>query len=147
MRVLSAALPTDRASAYGRRLLQGSRYESILSNKSEDEMTTHLPECPVAERRGTVNDSDCTCYQHLPECILPTGYGDCICEELRAYGERVLTTIRRDSWYEDGWKAALDAAREAVLTQHPRCVQPCEMCAEWDDALAAIDALRERVSE
>lgn len=89
-------------------------------------MTYHGPECPVRGRRGTINDSDCTCYQHLPECILPKGYGDCICEELRAYGERVLGTAREAI-------AAMVAIDEGAASR--------DYLLGAKDALASIDGL------
>ena len=82
--------------------------------------------------------------EHLPEC--PTAWmRDCICTELRLCEQRI-----REEWYEaqseaweQGFHHALDAAREAVArtcghTKH----QGGRSCAH-DDALAAIDALRE----
>lgn len=71
---------------------------------------------------------------HLPECINDNGIG-CICDRLRACEARVLDTIRRDSWYEDGYAAALDAARHQFDygLAYPLSRQ---------GALAAIDALR-----
>ena len=77
---------------------------------------------------------------HLPECVGDPRYpSSCICPALRACEARVLDTIRRDSWYEDGWNAALDAARDAVAALLGKTVPPSDGVTE---ALAAIDALR-----
>lgn len=94
---------------------------------------------------------------HLPECF----WGDvdeagniiiCICQELRACEQRV-----RESWYEvqsetweQGFKYALDAAREAVVPQNVRSaylvsLSPQEQriaVSALELAARAIDALR-----
>ena len=62
-------------------------------------------------------------------------------EELRACEKRVWRDA--DRVVNETYNAALDAARKAVVALHPDCDLGCELCAEWDDALAAIDALRE----
>lgn len=50
-------------------------------------MSDHLPECPVAKRRGTVNPSDC------------------ICDRLRACEKRALDSAREaDSALDEGPK-------------------------------------------
>lgn len=78
-------------------------------------MSDHLPECPLKPIALAPVDF----YQHFP---------DCICPALRACEERVL-----------------DAAREAI--KNTRCPEGYEVegCSHWDDALAAIDALWEKL--
>ena len=66
-------------------------------------------------------------------------------EEIRACEERVRlhAQLDREADWREGRAAGLDAARKAIVALHPDCDLGCELCAEWDDALAAIDALRE----
>lgn len=89
-------------------------------------MTDHLPECRVADRRGTVNPSDC------------------ICDRLRACEQRVLAScaLKDRDLYADGYAAALDAAREAVspLLHEEPC--DCDNCRLITTAQALIAALR-----
>lgn len=78
---------------------------------------------------------------HLPECTLPKGFGDCICTELRAAEQRVRNDGLylkpwRDSIYEAGVKAARDAVAAYIK---PDCT--CVPCAKLRVALAAIDAI------
>ena len=81
-------------------------------------MTDHLPECQVVDRRGTINPSDC------------------ICDRLSAAYKRGCALARGEAieHYQQGYAAALDAAREAVATL-PRLTGV-------EAALAAIDTLR-----
>ena len=81
---------------------------------------------------------------HLPECWLSEGKFDalCMCDRLRACEERL-----RQGWcvsscgnthYTIGYEEGLDAAREAVAG-----LDSSDLIYEAD-ALAAIDALREK---
>lgn len=93
-------------------------------------MSDHLPECPVPEMEaafGPLHPEDAE--------------ANCFCAELRACERRVWKDA--DRVVNETYRAALDAAREAVTrtcghTKH----QGGRSCAH-DDALAAIDALRE----
>lgn len=84
---------------------------------------------------------------HLPECIgAPLYPSSCICPALRACEQRVADdiwgAIREGSQYKSGFEGGLDAARDAV--KNVPCPEGYEAkgCSHWDDALAAIDALR-----
>lgn len=116
-------------------------------------MTEHLPECPVEKmlRSGRT-----------------VGSQSCICEHLRACEERVEESIDR-AWQQAAQlavaharTATLDAAREAVAALDAYyAIEECEgnplekgdpedpdpwhqgHLIERDDALAAIDALKE----
>ena len=85
---------------------------------------------------------------HLPECTLPKGHGDCICGELRAAEQRVTSDFAkylRHMVDDDKFDAGVKAAREAVAAlPHP--------CSRVDGlslisrvmALAAIDGVTTR---
>ena len=117
-------------------------------------MTEHLPECPNY------------CIDVPADYMAKNVYmRRCICASLRACEQRVESRNRQNVsellWQisvtrDDSFAAGLDAAREAVaaLDHAPRCelVWGCD-CSEAhilectcnrDDALAAIDALREK---
>jgi hypothetical protein len=84
---------------------------------------------------------------HLPECVLPKGWGDCICDELRACEQRVREDERGrkraiqtyEYGYAKGRADALTEAREAVaaLFPYPDVPQPIR----GETALASIDNL------
>ena len=100
-------------------------------------MSDHLPECRyvVFQQQG-----------QIPEAVIPMG---CICDRLRACEQRV-----REEWYEvqsetweQGYKYAVDAAREAVAAVPPidQWVDDnglVSLVYDKAEALAAIDALR-----
>lgn len=65
------------------------------------------------------NGSTCLCCKNLDALITERAKGDV-----------------------EGWNAALEAVLEAVDLYHPKCLSPCELCAEWDDLRRAIAALR-----
>ena len=85
---------------------------------------------------------------HLPECTLPKGWGDCICTELRACEQRVERRIdfmlakANDYGERTGYIAGVRAARDAVAAllgwQHGIAMTAITKA----DALDAIDALR-----
>ena len=88
---------------------------------------------------------------HLPECYQSEGKwgGGCICVSLRACEQRVkrfgrpLWHLKGATWgHEQGWNEALDAAREAVDSMIIETAG--NSAATVDQALAAIDALREK---
>ena len=95
-------------------------------------MMDHVEECPsyYVDCLGTICDCD---YMHI-----------CMCRELRACEERMLTTYLA----RDNFEAGLDAAREAVLGAKAVDVasgrgldEPAQFV--WlNNALSAIDALR-----
>ena len=124
-------------------------------------MSDHLPECPVAPRRGTINPSDC------------------ICDRLRACEQRVSEETEHAMMEFFHWKPSpphdkhyfadnicaycvgrregLDAARDAVAAAYddPAPMRDgmnvreeiAEMYGRkvmFEDALAAIDALKEK---
>lgn len=87
---------------------------------------------------------------HLPEC--PDQHsshdGTCICDRLRACEARVREESGFgccDALWNKGYAAALEAARDAVaaLIVQPRWGTVNHGLVIKDDALAAIDALRE----
>lgn len=67
----------------------------------------HLPECPVAKRRGTVNPSDCIC-DRLRACELRVLRKEYELDEGDPYREV----------YRGGYAAGLDAAEAAVAAKH-----------------------------
>ena len=82
--------------------------------------------------------------EHLPEC--PTDW--CICSYLRACEQRVeemWSAIAGRDQYAEGYTAALSAAREAVaaIAEAQTSVRSPWELVVVDDAVAAIDALRE----
>lgn len=106
-------------------------------------MTDHLPECPI-----TVHKGEC-CYDD------PLFGFPCWCDTLRACEQRVRDEER--GWegavviaragYEDGYAAALDAAREALdalPTEQTVKEGVSEFWVEINHAIAAIDALKEK---
>ena len=94
---------------------------------------------------------------HLPECIFKPenvdsakgirwGGRPCICDELRACEQRIGNVISASlvggyDW-RHGYLAGLDAAREAVADMVIKTAG--NSAATVDQALAAIDALREK---
>ena len=84
---------------------------------------------------------------------LCVGDDRCICIQLMACEQRVRqsaatlwdrTSEQMAAARVEGFAAGLDAAREAI--KNTRCPEGYEVkgCSHWDDALAAIDALREK---
>lgn len=108
----------------------------------------HQELCPVPallkEGRG-VSELSCTCPQHLPECIFPKGYGDCICGELRACEQRLTEGWCKAVCANSNYEAGLDAAREAVeaLMGAPSDQDPTPLdFFIYEEVLPVIDALR-----
>lgn len=101
-------------------------------------MSDHLPECP---------DTVQCVYDQNDQCWLE--HSQCICEELHACEQRVRQEIDREAFvldegdpFRQAYRRGLDAARDAV--KNVPCPEGYEAkgCSHWDDALAAIEALR-----
>lgn len=95
--------------------------------------------------------------EHLPECVnamIPDFHNErwvCICASLRACEQRVEETwsaIAGRYQYAEGYVAALDAAREAVVSCHLRLDSGkiLRQGGDWENAIdkacRAIDALQ-----
>lgn len=104
----------------------------------DDSIAEHLPECPVMNGAVCPHDPRCNCQ--------------CMCKMLRACEQRVrledddyayVAAQAETDGRRRGWNEALDAAREAVMRTcgHTK-YEGCSPCLH-DDALAAIDALRD----
>ena len=96
-------------------------------------MTEHLPECT----------------EHLPECWAtypsdPPAW--CICDELRDCEERMLNAAREAVAALDAYYALEECQGNPLEKGDPEDPDPWQQghLIERDDALAAIDALREK---
>ena len=119
-------------------------------------MSIHLPECPIAERRGTINPVGCIC-DRLRQCEQRVKDETWMSEYARLAREfadgaeiegredavrwalRQLENVRRLARDE-----VLDAARKAVAEAPIAIREPAVLLLNRDVALAAIDALREK---
>ena len=86
-------------------------------------MTEHLTECPKFALRYTISR--------------------CICDALRRCERRVRFSVAQEGAMESGWKAGVQAAREAIKAEFMQegklfnCYYECT-----NEALAAIDTLK-----
>ena len=97
--------------------------------------------------------------QHLPECLTPMdlnrGFWLCICKELRACKERVISEGDEQSQiaYTTGYRHALNAAERAVRAipvyrwPYSEPHDPYVETITVESALAAITALRKEFND
>ena len=57
---------------------------------------------------------------HLPECTLPKGHGDCICGELRAAEQRVTSDFAKYLRHMEEWQAGYNKGHAAGVEQGQR---------------------------